>query len=129
MTTPTYTQFTVRVTLKHNNGSFGIKYERLGEFVFCAQSVPDARAIAGPHVKGSKRSIDTTRMVEVVGAVSAGRIYCGDRDRGCGAELTPADLEAGCCTQCHEPLVAQPLPLEHALLLSLSELQSQREAA
>lgn len=57
------------------------------------------------------------------------RIYCGDRNRGCGAELTSADLEAGCCTQCHEPLVPEPLPLKHALLLSLSELQSQRDAA
>lgn len=78
MTTRTYTddkwiQFTVNVTLKHNLGSFGIKYERLGEFVFCAQSAQDARAVAGPHVKGSKRSIDTTRMVEVVGMVSVGR--------------------------------------------------------
>lgn len=32
------------------------------------------------------------------------RIYCGDRDRGCGGELTPADLENGACTQCGEPL-------------------------
>lgn len=57
------------------------------------------------------------------------RIYCGNRDRGCGAELTQADLEACCCTQCGEPLVAEVFPLEQALLLSLSELQSQREAA
>jgi hypothetical protein len=77
MTTRTYTdnkwiQFTVNVTLKHVS-KFGIDYERLGEFVLCAQSAQDARAIAGPHVKGSKRSIDTTRMVEVVGMVSVSR--------------------------------------------------------
>lgn len=57
------------------------------------------------------------------------RIYCGDRDRGCGAELTPADLENGACTQCGEPLVAPEFPLEHALLMSIAEIQSQREAA
>lgn len=68
-----YYEYTVNVTLKHSLGSFGIKYEHLGEFVFCTQSASDARAIAGPHVKGSKRSIDTTRMVEVVGAVSVSR--------------------------------------------------------
>lgn len=68
-----YYEFSVRVTLKHNNGTFGIKYERLGEFVFCAQSAADARAIAGPSTAGAKRSIDTTRMVEVVGVVSVSR--------------------------------------------------------
>lgn len=56
------------------------------------------------------------------------RIYCGDRERGCGAEITSADLEAGFCTQCHLPLVAETLPLETALLLSLAEVQSEREA-
>lgn len=72
MTTRTYTQFTVNVTLKHVS-KFGIKYDRLGEFVFCAQSAADARAIAGPSTAGATRSIDTTRMVEVVGSVSVSR--------------------------------------------------------
>lgn len=56
------------------------------------------------------------------------RIYCGDRERGCGAEITSADLEAGFCTQCREPLIAETLPMETALLLSLAEVQSEREA-
>jgi hypothetical protein len=56
------------------------------------------------------------------------RIYCGDRDRGCGAEITSADLEAGFCTQCELRLEPEPLPLRHQLLLSLQEIQSQREA-
>jgi hypothetical protein len=54
------------------------------------------------------------------------RTFCGDRDRGCGAEITSADLEAGFCTQCHEPLTVPEFPLEHALLLSLSEIESAR---
>jgi hypothetical protein len=54
------------------------------------------------------------------------RIYCGDRDRGCGAEITSADLEAGFCTQCYEPLTVPEFPLEHALILSLSEVESAR---
>jgi hypothetical protein len=57
-----------------------------------------------------------------------GRVYCGDRYRGCGATLTEADLEAGFCTQCHEPLVVTPFPMEHALLLSLAEVESRRAA-
>lgn len=57
------------------------------------------------------------------------RIFCGDRDRGCGAELTPADLENGACTQCGEPLEVVPLPLYHALLMSIAEVRNQREAA
>lgn len=56
------------------------------------------------------------------------RVFCGDRLRGCGGELTEADLEAGCCTQCGEPLVAPELPLRHALLMSLAEIHSQRSA-
>lgn len=59
----------------------------------------------------------------------ADRLYCGDRYRGCDAELTSADLEAGCCTQCGEPLEPVEFPLEHALLMSIAEIQSQREAA
>lgn len=66
-------EFTVRVALRINRGSFGIKYDRQGEFRFCAQSAHDARAIAGYHVKGSVSTIDTTRMVEVVDSVSANR--------------------------------------------------------
>jgi hypothetical protein len=66
-------EFIVRVTLKINRGSFGIKYDRQGEFRFCAQSAFDARAIAGYHVKGSRSTIDTTRMVEVVDSVPVGR--------------------------------------------------------
>lgn len=53
-------------------------------------------------------------------------LYCGDRNRGCGASLTEADLEAGHCTQCGESLVPEEFPLEHALLLSLSEAESRR---
>jgi len=54
------------------------------------------------------------------------RAYCGDRDRGCGAELTEADLEMGACSQCGEPLTTPELPLRHALLMSLSEVESAR---
>jgi hypothetical protein len=54
------------------------------------------------------------------------RVYCGDRERGCGAELTQADMEAGFCTQCREPLTTEVLPLEQALLMSLAEVESQR---
>jgi hypothetical protein len=56
------------------------------------------------------------------------RIFCGDRDRGCGNELTSADLEAGFCTQCHEPLTVPEFPLEQALLMSLNEAESARAA-
>lgn len=56
------------------------------------------------------------------------RAFCGDRNRGCGASLTSTDLELGHCTQCGEPLEVPEFPLEQALLLSLSEIQSQREA-
>jgi hypothetical protein len=66
-------EYTVKVTLKINNGSFGIKYKPQGEFIFCAQSRSDAVAIAGHHVKGATRSIDTTRIVEIVGSVSVSR--------------------------------------------------------
>jgi len=54
------------------------------------------------------------------------RAYCGDRDRGCGAEVTEADLEMGACSQCGEPLTTPELPLRHALLMSLSEVESSR---
>lgn len=66
-------EFAVNITLKVNNGSFGIKYDRQGEFRFCAQSAHDARAIAGHHVKGAVSSIDTTQMVQIVGAVPVRR--------------------------------------------------------
>lgn len=69
-----------------------------------------------------------TQMTVIPKVEKPRRVYCGDRDRGCGAELTSADLEAGCCTQCKEPLVVPEFPLEHALLMSLAEIQSQREA-
>jgi hypothetical protein len=49
--------------------------------------------------------------------------YCPN----CGAEITETDVEAGYCTQCREAIGPEPLPLETALLLSLSELQSQRD--
>jgi hypothetical protein len=62
-------EYAINVTLKINRGSFGIKYDRQGEFRFCARSRSDAVAIAGHHVKGAATSIDTTRMVEIVGAV------------------------------------------------------------
>jgi len=65
-------EFTVRVALKVNLGSFGIKYERQGDFTFCARSRDDATAIAGHHVKGEKFSIDQTRIVEIVGSLPAG---------------------------------------------------------
>jgi hypothetical protein len=60
--------------------------------------------------------------------MKAQRIYCGDRERGCGAEITAADLEMGACSQCGLRLEPEPLPLRHQLLLSLQEIQSQREA-
>lgn len=56
------------------------------------------------------------------------RVVCGDRLRGCGGELTEADLEAGCCTQCKTLLVAPEFGLEHQLLQSLAEVQSRRDA-
>jgi len=65
-----FKEFTVNVTLKINQGSFGIKYERQGQFRFCALNERDAVAHAGYLVKGAKRTIDTTRMVEIVGSVS-----------------------------------------------------------
>jgi hypothetical protein len=46
----------------------------------------------------------------------------------CGAEITETDVEAGYCTQCGDGIGHDPLPLRHQLLLSLSELQSQRDA-
>lgn len=61
-------EFTVNVTLKINRGSLGIKYDRQGEFRFCAQSADDARAIVGYHAPGAMTSIDVTRMVQVVEA-------------------------------------------------------------
>jgi hypothetical protein len=128
-------EYTVSITLKVNKGSFGIKYEHQGEFRFCAQSPADARSIAGHSAKGATRSIDVTKIVEIVGCVPVSkeeipeRTYCGDSVRGCGASLTEADLEAGFCTQCHEPLVASEFPLEHALLMSLEQVESAKRAA
>jgi hypothetical protein len=66
-------EFTINLTLKVNRGSFGIKYERQGEFRFCAQSSEAARAVAGHYVKGSTGTIDTTRLVEVVSSIPVGR--------------------------------------------------------
>jgi len=63
-------EFTVNVTLKINRGSLGVKYERQGEFRFCALNQRDAMAYAGYHVKGAKSTIDTTRMVRVVDSIS-----------------------------------------------------------
>lgn len=62
-------EFTVNVTIKRNEGSFGINYDRQGEFRFCAKSRDDARAIAGHHVTGATHSIDTTRMIQIVDSV------------------------------------------------------------
>lgn len=56
------------------------------------------------------------------------RMYCGDRNVGCGSEITSADLERGACTQCGLPLVAPEFPLRHALLLSLAEVQREKDA-
>lgn len=50
--------------------------------------------------------------------------YC----KNCGAEITECDIEAGFCTQCKTPLVAPELPLEQQLLMSIREVQSQRDA-
>jgi len=66
-------EYVVNVTRKINEGSLGIKYERQGEFIFCAQSADDARAIAGYHVKDGFSSVDTTRMVQIVGKVPVSR--------------------------------------------------------
>jgi hypothetical protein len=49
--------------------------------------------------------------------------YCPN----CGAEITETDVEAGYCTQCKAIIGIELLPLSHQLLLSLSELQSQRD--
>lgn len=56
------------------------------------------------------------------------RIFCGNREVGCGSEITECDREAGFCTQCTTPLVAPGFPLEHQLLLSLTQAQSRRDA-
>ena len=73
MSAERWIEYTVRITLKTNEGSFGIRYEHQGEFRCCAQSSHDARAIAGPHVPGATRSIDVTRMVEIVSSVPVSR--------------------------------------------------------
>jgi hypothetical protein len=65
-------EFAVNITLKINNGSFGIRYERQGEFRFCAQR-SDAAAIAGHFTKGAMKSISTTKMVQIVGMVPVSR--------------------------------------------------------
>lgn len=57
------------------------------------------------------------------------RRYCGDRQRGCGAELSETDFQVGFCTQCGFPLIPEILPLEQALLQSLQQIQSERDAA
>jgi hypothetical protein len=61
-----YYEYTINVTVKTNNGSFGIKYDYQGEFNFCAQSPHDARAIAGHHVKDAVSNVDSTRLVEIL---------------------------------------------------------------
>jgi hypothetical protein len=50
--------------------------------------------------------------------------YC----KNCGSEITETDREAGYCTQCKTPLVAPEPPLEHKLLMSIREVQSERDA-
>jgi uncharacterized paraquat-inducible protein A len=45
---------------------------------------------------GQARSPAKTRAVRL----NAGRRYC----KGCQAEITSADREAGCCTQCQYPV-------------------------
>jgi|ERR1051326_517118 hypothetical protein len=57
-------EFTVNVTVKINRGTFGIKYERYGEFRFCARSRSDAVTLAASNVRG-----EGERMVQVVGAI------------------------------------------------------------
>lgn len=69
-----------------------------------------------------------TQMRVIPKVAKPRRVFCGDRDRGCGSSLTSTDLENGACTQCGEPLVVPEFPMEQALLLSLFEAQSQREA-
>lgn len=54
------------------------------------------------------------------------KTYCGTYNQGCGASLTESDFKAGYCTQCLLSLEPESLPLEHALLLSLREVESQR---
>lgn len=66
-------EFTVNLTLKINRGSLGIKYDHQGEFIFCAQSPHHARSIAGYHVKDSVSTINTTRIVEIVGSIRVSR--------------------------------------------------------
>ena len=61
--------FTVSITLKHNLGSFGIRREYLGEFRFCAKSRAEAVTIAGLFTKDESLSIDTQKLVEIVGSV------------------------------------------------------------
>lgn len=66
MSTQRWYEFTINVTVKTNNGSFPVTYDRQGEFNFCARSVLDAVAIAGHRVKDAASTIDTTRMVEIL---------------------------------------------------------------
>lgn len=113
-------EYTVNVTLKINRGSFGIKYERQGEFTFCAQSRSDAVAIAGHHVKGERTPIDVTRMVQVVGAVpleqtQSDECLYGDHDL--------CNFAWGKCV--HHSAVQ--FELEHPQLRSLIEAESERE--
>lgn len=66
MTNERWIEFTVQITLKINEGSFGIHFDRQGEFRFCAQSREDARAIAGHWVKGATRSFNIEKLVQIV---------------------------------------------------------------
>ena len=108
--------FTVNVTVKINRGTFGIKYERYGEFRFCAQSRSDAVALAASNVRG-----EGERMVRVVGAIPL-----------------PPERSDECLYQghglcdvlwCKCPHHSQvQFELEHPQLKSLSERESEREA-
>lgn len=60
---------TVNVTIRQNLGSFGISYDRQGEFRFCARSREEAVGIAGHFVKGATRPISDVRMAQIVGYV------------------------------------------------------------
>lgn len=61
-------EYIVNVTVKINRGTFGIKYERLGEFRFCSTTPHEASLAAAQNVR--PREFGETVMTEIVSAVS-----------------------------------------------------------
>lgn len=111
----------ISIVHKINRGSFGIKYERQGTFRFCARSEDDAVAVAGHHVMGATTSIDTSQMVQVVGAIPV------QPDRSDECLYQDHDLCNFAWCKCPHHSAVQ-FKLEHPQLKSLSELQSETES-